>query len=189
MTSDIPPEVYPLAGFVGRWRGSGTVGYPGIDEGVIVQEVTVAPGGGPYLAYTASTWLADADGQMGPEWHTETGYWRLPPGQTDDDGQVRASPPFDIELLVADASGFVTVYVGEVDQNRAVLASDVMARTATSGEVSAGRRLYGLVGGDLLWAWDIAAFGHELQSYMAARLSPMDKGSATSGAPGPKASE
>jgi hypothetical protein len=27
--------------------------------------------------------------------------------------------------------------------------------------------MYGLVGGKLLWAWDIAAFGQPLASYMA----------------------
>ncbi|MDR1151021.1 MAG: FABP family protein [Bifidobacteriaceae bacterium] len=188
MTSDIPPEVYPLAGFVGRWRGSGTVGYPGIDESVIVQDVTVTPGGGPYLAYTASSWLARDDGQPGHEWHTESGYWRVTPGQTDAEGKARVDPPFNVDVLVADAAGYVTVYVGEVNGPRMVLASDVVARTAHAAEVSAGRRLYGLVDGDLLWAWDIAAFGHELQSYMAVRLSPVGEADPADGTSGATAS-
>ena len=42
--------------------------------------------------------------------------------------------------------------------------------TLLIAELSAATRLYGLVEGDLLWTWDIAAFGHPLQSYASARL-------------------
>ena len=36
---------------------------------------------------------------------------------------------------------------------------------------SAATRLYGSVQGELMWTWDIAAFGEPLQSYTSARLS------------------
>ena len=49
-----------------------------------------------------------------------------------------------------------------------------MARTATAAEVTASNRLYGLVEGDLMWVWELAAFGHPLQSYASARLSRLD---------------
>jgi hypothetical protein len=113
----------------------------------------------------------DQDGGQGQPWHTESGYWRVVPGQTTDDGEPRLDPPFETELLLADPAGYVTIYYGQVDGPRITLASDVLARTADAADLTAGRRLYGLVGGDLLWAWDIAAFGHELQSYMALRLT------------------
>ena len=35
----LAPEAYPLAWLVGRWRGEGVVGYPGIDETAFTQEV------------------------------------------------------------------------------------------------------------------------------------------------------
>jgi hypothetical protein len=76
-----------------------------------------------------------------------------------------------VELLLADPSGHVAVYVGATGNGRIDLVSDVIARTATGAEVSAGKRLYGLVNGELMWAHDLAAFGHELQSYASARLS------------------
>ncbi|MDR0433206.1 MAG: FABP family protein [Bifidobacteriaceae bacterium] len=170
LAGDLPPELYPLAGFVGRWRGHGSVGYPGIDQSGIVQEVTIEQGGGPYLAYRATTWLVDDSGEVGAEWHSETGYWRITPTP---DQQL--DPPFAVEFVIADAAGYVTVYVGEVNGARLTVASDVIARTSSAAEVAAGRRMYGIVEGDLLWAWDIAAFGNELGSYMAARL-PRIKG-------------
>lgn len=39
---------------------------------------------------------------------------------------------------------------------------------------SASTRMYGLVDGHLLWAWDIAAFGQELRSHASARLAKVD---------------
>lgn len=128
-----------------------------------------APGGAP------DDGEAPADGDLKAElWHSESGYWRVSPGQTGPDGGPRLSPPFEIEALVADASGYVTVYLGEVDGPRLTLASDLVARTADAAEVTASKRLYGLVEGDLLWAWDIAAFGQPLGSYIAARLQRVE---------------
>ena len=45
-----------------------------------------------------------------------------------------------------------------------------MARTASAKEVTAGQRLYGLVEGDLLWTYDMAAEGQPLQSHLWGRL-------------------
>jgi hypothetical protein len=45
--------------------------------------------------------------------------------------------------------------------------------TITGLEVTASHRLYGLFGDDretLGYAWDLAARGHELRSYMSAQL-------------------
>jgi hypothetical protein len=46
----------------------------------------------------------------------------------------------------------------------------VVARTATAKEYTAGRRLYGLVKGNLMWAYDMAAMGQPLTSHMSAEL-------------------
>jgi hypothetical protein len=43
-------------------------------------------------------------------------------------------------------------------------------RTATAKEVTAGRRLYGLVGTDLGYAYDMAAVGQPLQPHASAQL-------------------
>ena len=182
----LAPEVYPLAWLVGRWEGEGVVSYPTIPEARIRQEVVVDHDGGPYLRWSATLWLAAEDGAVGaggPDgpggaagdvdvvghgqvWSTEAGYWRIPPDRPADtpDGKD------PVELLLIDPSGHLTLYAGIVGGGRIDLASDLIARTPDAAEVNAATRLYGLVDGALLWAWDIAAFGEPLQSYASARL-------------------
>ena len=173
----LAPEVYPLAWLVGRWEGDGVVRYPTIPEARIRQEVGVDHDGGPYLRWSATLWLAtdDADGDDGNDdggpahgqvWSTESGYWRIPPVRPADtpDGKE------PVELLLIDPSGHLSLYAGIVGGGRIDLASDLIARTPDAAEVNAATRLYGLVDGALLWAWDIAAFGEPLQSYASASL-------------------
>jgi hypothetical protein len=45
-----------------------------------------------------------------------------------------------------------------------------VARTSTAKEYNAGKRLYGLIDGDLGWAYDMAAVGQPLQSHVSAQL-------------------
>jgi len=48
--------------------------------------------------------------------------------------------------------------------------ADAVARTRTAKEYVAGHRLFGLVESDLLWAFDVAAMGLELQPHLWGRL-------------------
>lgn len=176
----LAPEVYPLAWLVGRWEGDGVVSYPTIPEARIHQEVVVDHDGGPYLRWQATLWLAVEDevgaGGAGQEatdapprgqvWSTESGYWRIPPERPADTPAGKEP----VELLLIDPSGHLTLYAGIVGGGRIDLASDLVARTPDAAELNAATRLYGLVDGALLWAWDIAAFGEPLQSYASARL-------------------
>jgi hypothetical protein len=45
-----------------------------------------------------------------------------------------------------------------------------VARTATAKEYVGGKRLYGYVNGDLLYAYDMAAMGQELQPHISGQL-------------------
>lgn len=175
----LAPEVYPLAWLVGRWHGEGVVGYPGIEETAFTQDVVIDHDGGPYLSYRSTIRLVEApddasalddgagDDAEGAVWATEQGYWRVPPERPDD---LRADL-HPVELLLADPSGHVAVFVGATGNGRIDLVSDLIARTATGAEVTAGKRLYGLVQGELMWAHDLAAFGQPMQSYASARLA------------------
>jgi len=60
--------------------------------------------------------------------------------------------------------------LGEVTGARVELSTDLVARTRSAKEYSAGHRLYGLVDGDLLWAYDMAAVGQPLQPHLSAQL-------------------
>ena len=51
-----------------------------------------------------------------------------------------------------------------------VLVTDTVARTATAKAYTGGKRLYGYVEGDLLYAYDMAAMGEPLQPHLWARL-------------------
>ncbi len=211
MTFSLPdglaPEVYPLAWLVGRWRGEGVVGYPGIEETAFVQDVVFDHDGGPYLRYrstirlivapddaaalatspAASPATSPADDEPlptaggvvphpghadgGPVWSTESGYWRVAPERPDDLPENQ----FPLEVLMADPAGHLALYVGAVGNGRVDLVSDLIARTATAAEMAAAKRLYGLVNGELMWAWDLAAFGHPMQTYASARLARLEE--------------
>ena len=106
----------------------------------------------------------------GPVWATESGFWRVPPERPDD----LPADKHPVEALLSDPSGHLSLYVGAIGSGRIDLVSDLIARTPTAAEVTAASRLYGYVEGDLMWAWDLAAFGEPLQSYASARLSRVE---------------
>ena len=190
---DLAPECYPLAWLLGEWRGFGMLGYPGVPEQAIVQHVAFDHDGGPYLRSTSTIWLADASrsGEIaqemtgsegsaalvpGQQWSTETSYWRpVPAGSGDDGPDGQPTVATELEVLVADPAGQMSVYLGTVRGARVDLSTDAVVRTATAAEVSGARRMYGLVQHDLMWAMDLAAFGNELQSYASGRLSRLGR--------------
>ena len=158
--SDLAVEAYPLAWLLGSWHGRGVLGYPGIESAQLEQDVEFDHDGGPYLTYSSVVRVG------GSVWTRESGFWRVPPSRPG--GLEESQAP--LEVLTADPSGFVTVYYGTVGSGRVELASDYVARTPTSADVAASRRMYGYVRGQLLWAWDMAAFGQHMQSYLSASL-------------------
>jgi hypothetical protein len=176
----LAPEVYPLSWLVGWWHGSGVLGYPGIEEQPFVQTIQFDHDGGPYLSYAATIRLlpdgvdpAEIHGvsaDSGAVWHVESGFWRCVPDAADG----RGIDGHTVEVMLSDPGGHLSLYLGTVGDGRIDLVSDLIARTSTAAEVSAASRLYGLVQGELMWAWDMAAFGHPMQPYASARLSRQD---------------
>ena len=81
---------------------------------------------------------------------------------------------FEVEVSLSRPHGVVEIYLGRVDGARIDLATDIVARTETAKDYSAATRMYGLVEGDLLWAWDMAALGQELTSHASARLKRVE---------------
>jgi len=161
----IHPDLEPLAFLRGRWEGAGIGGYPTIESFRFGQEISFSHNGKPFLIYTSRTWRLDEEGKIGPTLGTESGYWRPRP-----DSQV--------EAMLAHPTGIVEIYLGEITGTRIEMATDVVARTATAKEVTAGHRLYGLVGSsqDLAYAYDMAAMGQELQPHLSAQLKRVSPG-------------
>jgi hypothetical protein len=156
------PELHPalehLAFLVGDWQGLGVVGYPTVTEAHYEQEMSFSHDGRPFLAYISKTWLIDDEGSRIRPSGCETGFWR--PGKN----------PRDVELLLTHPTGIVELSIGEVVFHKIELVSDLIARTETAKEVTAVKRLYGLVEGDLAYAIDLAAVGYPLQAHLSARL-------------------
>jgi len=165
----LAPEAYPLAWLLGTWSGSGVIDYPGVPRLDVAQTVVFDHDGGPYLRYTSVMSTRTPEGGDGAVWASEAGFWRVPPAAPD--GIDLAPGQHPVEALLSDASGVLSLYLGTVGSGRIDIATDLMASAPSGAEMAAATRMYGLVDGDLLWAWDLAAFGHELRSYASARLT------------------
>jgi hypothetical protein len=158
LDQDIPEPLRPLAWLIGRWEGVGVVGYPTIESAHFGQEVEVTHDGRGFLKWESRAWILDSEnGAKVRPAAVESGFWRpLENGE--------------VELLLAHPTGIVELYVGDVAFNRVELRTDVVARTESAKEVTGGHRLYGLIGEDLGWAYDMAAMGEKLQSHLSAQL-------------------
>ena len=191
---DLAPELYPLAWLVGTWRGYGILTYgETVPEQAVYQEMTFDHDGGPYLRQTTTIWTLDATrsqnldfetpGLEGAQkitpaqiWSTETTYW--PPvgqEQPDADDADTKTPITSLELVSTDPAGHVGVWEGWIQGPRAQVGTQAVGRTRTAAEVTQMSRMFGLVGGDLMWTQDMAAFGREeMTSYASGRLGRVD---------------
>jgi hypothetical protein len=156
MEHELHPDLEPLKFLLGDWEGAGVGGYPNIESFRFGQEASFRHIGKPYLIYTSRTWRLDDEGNLGEPMALESGYWRAPGGR--------------IELVLAHPTGIAEIYIGEATGTQVELQTDVVARTETAREYTAGRRLYGLIGEDLGYAYDMAAEGQGLQSHLSAQL-------------------
>lgn len=150
-------DLMPVVWLLGTWQGNGRADYPDIEPYEFAQQSVFVHDGRPFLHYFSRTWVVDADHEKIAEGPLETGFLR----KGRDDGY---------ELVLTHDSGSVEVWYGRTDGARLELVTDLVARTETAAEVTAGKRLYGLVEGDLMYAWDKAAGEHEMQSYTWGRL-------------------
>ena len=159
----VHPALAPLSFLLGRWEGAGVGGYPTIESFQYGEEVSFSHNGKPFLIYTSRTWLLDAEGRPVQPSHVESGFWR-------------PQPDSKVEVLLVHPTGIAEIYLGEVSGTRIEMATDVVTRTATAKQVTAGRRLYGLVGEDLAYAYDMAAVGQPLQAHLSAQLKRVATG-------------
>jgi len=157
---DLDPALLRLLPLLGTWRGAGKGSDVDGTDYDFGQQMRFTHDGRALLSYESVTWQLDAIGQAGSVLSRERGIWR-----------PRPEEPDGIEVLLVHDEGFAEVSVGTVAGTRFELRSDVLARTGTAPEIAAVHRLFGLVEGDLLYAWDRStAAAPELTPYMSARL-------------------
>lgn len=161
-----PPPHPALAGlreYIGRWRGRGRGGYPTIEDFDYAQEIRISHDGRPFLAYESRAWLLDPHSRPVRPAARESGWWRPV--------VAGGEPTGEIEALLCTPTGIIELHYGKLEGTTLELATDAVMRTATAKEVSAGRRLYGIVDGALLYAQEMAAVGHGLSPHLSARLT------------------
>lgn len=193
--TDLPAELVPLSWLIGVWEGTGVLDYTVDEEHTQLefgQRVSFSHDGLGYLNYSATSWVLD---EQNTPLAAETGYWRLRRKLVEGDAGPAMLPgvgsrpfttaqsvetlrnshgAFDIDVSIIHPDGVSEIYVGQVAGPRIDLATDAVLRTAGAKEYTAATRLYGLVDGHLLWAWDIAALGQELRTHASARLAKVD---------------
>lgn len=148
-----------LLPLIGVWRGAGEVVYPTIDGPFHYgQQLVFSHDGRSFVHYEARAWLLDADGAVLRPAARETGWWRPRPDDT-------------LEVLIAHATGIIEVCYGSPrSQTSWEIATDAVVRTASAKEVTASKRLYGIVEGDLAYVDERAMVGQPMQPHLSARL-------------------
>jgi len=159
---DLHPALLGLLPYVGAWRGRGIGGYPTIEDFHYAQEIRISHDGRPFLSWDSRAWLIEEDGTPIRPGLREAGWVR--PVM---DGE-RATD--EVEVLFTAPTGIMELHLGRVDGLNLELVSDAVVRTSTAKSVTAGRRLYGIVDGALLYAQEMAAVGYPLTSHLSARL-------------------
>ncbi|MCI1674782.1 MAG: FABP family protein [Ancrocorticia sp.] len=179
---NLAPECYPMAWLVDTWRGAGVLEYENVEAAAYLHEVVIDnDDSGPYLRVRSNVWLAkesaatvdkEVPGQpmydeltKGELWSSLTGFLRATPGVEKRDGATL------LEATTCSPAGHAITWAGVIKGPQFQLAADAIAATPTASEFTAARLLGGLVHSDLFVAYDMAAFGHEMRSYMAGRLS------------------
>lgn len=158
-----------LTWLIGTWQGVGTGQYPTIEDFRFFQELTVSHDGRPFLTFASRSWLIDEAGERMAPSAVEVGF-------------IRPLPSNGLELVLAHPTGVAEIWLGVVTVTamadsvitgaRIEAVTDAIMRTETAPEINSGHRLFGLVDGELLLTYDMAAHGHALANHLAARLRP-----------------
>ena len=186
----LPIELTPLAFLVGKWAGTGVIALDG-EEHEFAQQIEFAHDGG-VLTYVSSAKLTNEAGTALP---SELGYWRIArpredfdygPGLLPGKGESKFTTheslepcrtkegAFNIQVSTIHPGGVAELYNGWVKQARIEIASAHGVAFEGSKTYRHSTRMYGLVEGALLWAWDIALPGQDLKSHASARLERVE---------------
>lgn len=196
LPTDLPADLAPLSWLIGVWEGTGVIDYEAGDHhfsGEFTHRVSFSHDGAGAVNYSATAWLGEGESRR--LLVSEVGFWRIvrpqgpadpgpgllpavseAPARTADDVEAlrTAEGGFEIAANIVHADGVSELYLGQIRGPRIDIATDAVIAAPGTKSYTAATRLYGLVDGHLLWAWDIAALGSELGSHASARLAKVD---------------
>ncbi|MFZ1283726.1 MAG: FABP family protein [Propionicimonas sp.] len=156
--SDLNPALAGLAWLRGRWEGTGFQEWPGQPKTSFAIQLDFTDNGGDYLHYLCQGFEVDGLGRPVRAMFMETGFWR-------------PLPDASVDVMMASPEGFAEIWFGRITPARLDLVTDAVARTKDATvEYTAGRRLYGLVEGKLMFSFDRATTQHTLRPYLWATL-------------------
>lgn len=188
--ADLTPELVPLSWLIGTWEGAGRLGEGEAEDAYFWQQVTFGDVGLPYLEYRSESWLTEADGSRLRPLAVETGFWALErklesadpgPGMTpgdpfpvlrsaDDVEKFRTEDGFKIQASINQPGGLSELYYGMINGPRIQLATEALLRSVNAKPYASSTRMYGLVGGDLFWRWDVSEGNQKLKAHASAAL-------------------
>jgi len=157
LPENLHPECVKVAWLLGTWHGNGEGDYPTIEKFQFAQELIFTHDGRPFFHYMSKATVIDAEGNKVRDAAIETGF-------------LRPKADGSVEFVLAHNTGFVEIYLGEAEGGKLELSTDAVVRTSTAKEYVGGHRLYGLVEGDLWFAYDMAAMEQELQPHLWGKL-------------------
>ena len=157
---NLPEDLYPLAWLIGTWSGKGQGEYEGVAPFQFAQEVTFNHDGRNFLTYYSRSWIIDDNNEIIKQAASETGFWNIREGKI-------------LDVMLAHSNGHAESWVGLVDGPRIQLAFDGVINGVKAKEVSGGHRLYGLVEGELFFAYDMQTPSKELQPHIWSTMARM----------------
>lgn len=183
LPENLAPENYPLGWLIDTWHGGGILEYDNIEPAAYLHELTIdAVDAGPFVRFVSRVWLAnesagavdkEAPGQVTYDsltkerlWQTETGYLRVNP-----EAQAREDGAVELEATVASPTGTSQLWVGLISGPRMHMVTDTIIRSGAAADLQAAKFVGGNVASDFFYAYDMEAFGYEMRSYLAGRLS------------------
>lgn len=190
LPDDLPIELTPFAFLIGTWKGSGVVSYSEMPDTEFLQTISFRPISGKTLHYQSEVTNSKSNQVI-----VENGYWMLSrPSNESDSGPgllpgfgessitVRedlqlwrnSNGGFDFEALIIQPAGVAELYFGQIKGARIDMSTDAVLRSPNAKDYSSGQRMWGLVEGALLWAWDMSALGQPLKTHASARLVRQD---------------
>lgn len=156
---DLHPQLKPVAGLIGRWRGPGRGEYPTIESFSYTEELTFTDVGKPFLTYRQRTWSPE-----GRPMHMETGFVRIP-----DTGTV--------EFAIAQPTGQTELAEGPLAETASGFELELrswIANSATAKHVEKAERRYRLTDNALSVDFAMAAVGRPMTHHLSSTLLRSD---------------